>query len=84
MSALALAGAMFAIRQALQPVQELGTALRLREPQDLTPVTVTVPRELGPFVASINHFMGRLEERVVLLQRFIADAAHQIRTPLTA
>lgn len=84
MSLLAFAGAMLAIRYALQPVERLGTAVRRRDPHDLTPVSVDVPRELDPFVGSINHFMGRLSERVDLLQRFIADAAHQIRTPLTA
>lgn len=84
MSLLAFAGAMLAIRYALQPVEQLGTAVRRRDPHDLTPVSVDVPRELDPFVGSINHFMGRLSERVDLLQRFIADAAHQIRTPLTA
>jgi two-component system, OmpR family, sensor histidine kinase TctE len=84
MSLLAFAGAMLAIRYALQPVEQLGTAVRRRDPHNLTPVSVNVPRELDPFVSSINHFMGRLGERVDLLQRFIADAAHQIRTPLTA
>ncbi|QND51952.1 sensor histidine kinase [Phyllobacterium sp. 628] len=84
MSLLAFGGAMLAIRYALQPVERLGAAVRRRDPHDLTPVSVDVPRELDPFVGSINHFMGRLNERVDLLQRFIADAAHQIRTPLTA
>lgn len=84
MSLLAFVGAMLAIRYALQPVERLGAAVRRRDPHDLTPVSVDVPRELDPFVGSINHFMGRLNERVDLLQRFIADAAHQIRTPLTA
>ncbi|KXF75481.1 histidine kinase [Paramesorhizobium deserti] len=84
MSLLALAGTMLAIRYSLQPIAHLGAAMRRRDPQDLTPVEVEAPRELQPFLASINHFMGRLNERVDLLQRFIADAAHQIRTPLTA
>ncbi|OCP18313.1 MULTISPECIES: sensor histidine kinase [unclassified Ensifer] len=84
MSLLALAGTVLAIRYSLLPVSALGAALRARDPQALTPVNVDVPRELRPFTASINHFMGRLDERVTLLQRFIADAAHQIRTPLTA
>jgi two-component system sensor histidine kinase TctE len=65
-------------------LQRLGQALRRRDPRDLTPVSVSTPREIGPFVASINHFMGRLDERVTILQHFVADAAHQIRTPLTA
>lgn len=84
MSLLALAGTLFAIRHALLPVDLLGKTLRRRDPQDLTPITFAAPRELSPFVESINHFMGRLGERMNLLERFIADTAHQIRTPLTA
>ncbi len=84
MSVLALAGAMLAIRYALQPLRTLGTTLRQRDPHNLTAVTVRVPREMRPFVSSINHFMHRLNERLSLLQRFTADAAHQIRTPLAA
>lgn len=84
MSLLALAGTALAIRYSLRPVDDLGEALRNRDPQDLTPLTLDVPRELSPFVTSINHFIRRLDERVKLLQRYIADSAHQIRTPLTA
>ncbi|MGV8935767.1 MAG: sensor histidine kinase [Allorhizobium sp.] len=84
MSVLALGGTALAVRYSLRPLADLGEALRLRDPQDLTPLAVAVPGELSPFVGSINHFMQRLDERVKLLQRFIADSAHQIRTPLTA
>jgi len=84
MSGLALIGTALAVRYSLRPVAVLGETLASRDPQDLTPLAVTVPRELSPFVASINHFVRRLDERVKLLQRFIADSAHQIRTPLTA
>ncbi|GLS38435.1 sensor histidine kinase [Mesorhizobium tianshanense] len=84
MSLLALIGSALAIRLSLRPVDQLGDILRQRDPQDLTPLAATVPRELLPFVTSINHFINRLDERVRLLQRYIADSAHQIRTPLTA
>ncbi|MHB0952439.1 MAG: sensor histidine kinase [Allorhizobium sp.] len=84
MSGLALIGTALAVRYSLRPVAVLGEALASRDPQDLTPLAVTVPRELSPFVSSINYFVRRLDERVKLLQRFIADSAHQIRTPLTA
>jgi two-component system sensor histidine kinase TctE len=84
MSLLALAGTVLAVRYSLRPLDALGNTLRRRDSQDLTPLAVDVPRELAPFVDSINHFMRRLDERLKLLQRFIADSAHQIRTPLTA
>lgn len=84
MSLVAVIGTAFAVRYSLRPVDDLGAALRRRDPQDLTPLKVSVPQELSPFVTSINHFITRLDERVKLLQRYIADSAHQIRTPLTA
>lgn len=84
MSLLAAVGTAFAVRYSLRPVDNLAAALRQRDPQDLTPLQVTVPRELSPFVTAINYFINRLEQRVQLLQRYIADSAHQLRTPLTA
>lgn len=65
------------LRLSLRPVVDLSHVLHDREPQDLTPLAVKVPRELSPFVASINYFMR-------LLRRFIGYSAHQIRTPLRA
>jgi two-component system, OmpR family, sensor histidine kinase TctE len=81
---LGLGGTFLAVRYALKPITGLAHALRLRNPEDLTPMHTPAPQELQPFVGAINHFMTRLDQRVVRLQQFIADAAHQIRTPLTA
>ncbi len=84
MSLIALAGVVFAVRYALSPLLQVAAALRARDPHDLTPLRVATPREIGPFVDATNYFMERLRGRIDTLQRFIADAAHQIRTPLTA
>lgn len=84
MSLIAIVGTALAVRYSLRPVNDLATALRERDPKDLTPLTIEVPREIHPFVTSINYFITRLDERIKLLQRYIADSAHQIRTPLTA
>lgn len=84
MSVLALLGTVLAIRYALQPMGRLAAALAERDPNDVSLVTVETPRELKPFVAAINVFISRLKGRMDLMQQFIADAAHQIRTPLTA
>jgi two-component system sensor histidine kinase TctE len=84
MSALALGGAVFAIRYALRPIGRVGAVLRDRDPHDVTLITVGTPRELRPFVSATNEFITRLKSRMDLMQQFIADAAHQIRTPLTA
>ena len=79
-----LLGAVVAVRIALAPLQRVTQALDDRDPNDLTAFDVAMPKELRPFADAINHFMERLAGRMALLQRFIADAAHQIRTPLTA
>lgn len=81
---LGLSGTFLAVRYALRPVTSLALVLRQRNPEDLTPLQMPAPQELQPFVGAINHFMTHLDQRVVRLQQFIADAAHQIRTPLTA
>jgi two-component system sensor histidine kinase TctE len=84
MSAIAFGGVIFAVRYSLKPLTRIEGALTQRDPQDLTPLSLETPREIRALVGSINHFMSRLGERMELMQRFIADAAHQIRTPLTA
>lgn len=84
MGIIAIGSMIFAVRRALAPIGRLETAIRNRDPLDLTLIDVTAPRELQPFVGEINHFIERLRGRVDLMQQFIADAAHQLRTPLTA
>jgi two-component system sensor histidine kinase TctE len=84
MGAIAIAGTLLAVRYALAPIARLEAAIGQRDPLDLTFVNVSAPRELAPFVAEINRFIDRLRGRVELMQQFIADAAHQLRTPLTA
>jgi two-component system, OmpR family, sensor histidine kinase TctE len=84
MGAIAIGGTIFAVRYALAPIGRLEAAIRQRDPQDLSFLSVSAPRELAPFVAEINRFIERLRGRIDLMQQFIADAAHQFRTPLTA
>ena len=84
MSAIALVGVMLATRYALRPLHRIEEALGSRDPNDLTPLDVQAPIEIEGLTQSINHFMERLSERMDSLQRMIADAAHQIRTPITA
>ena len=44
--------------------------------------TGPVPSEVRQLLAALNHFMQRLQANLTLMQTFLADAAHQIRTPL--
>ncbi len=84
MSLFALVALVVAVRIALRPLREVQAAIAARDPKDLRPVEIAVPREVATLIESINHFLGRLAERIGGMERFIADAAHQIRTPITA
>lgn len=84
MSLIALTGMIVAIRLALRPLVDIEAALLKRPPNVLTPLDVEAPAEIATLVAAINNFMERLAGRLEAMQRFIADSAHQIRTPLTA
>ncbi len=84
MSIFALVALAVAVRIALRPLREVQTAIAARDPRDLRPVEIAVPREVARLIESINHFLGRLAQRIGEMERFIADAAHQIRTPITA
>lgn len=80
---VALAVALLATRRAVKPIERLGGAIRSRLDDDLTPIEADeVPREVAPLVFAINQHMGRINKMVEARRRFIADAAHQLRTPL--
>lgn len=76
--------ATFAIRLALAPLRSVEAGLAAREPRDLTPLDVAVPREIGQLVETINRFMGRQARQFEIMRDLIADAAHQLRTPVAA
>lgn len=67
----------------LRPIRNLLASIRVRDAEDLTPVGLTnVPIELQPLIDAINFHMARLARLLETRRRFLADAAHQIRTPL--
>ncbi len=76
--------AVFAVRSALGPLRRIEDVLAGRSPRDLTPLDVAVPREIGGLVGSINRFMARLDRQVTAMRSLIADASHQLRTPIAA
>jgi two-component system sensor histidine kinase TctE len=85
---LALAfGAVFAVkwavRRALRPLLELKDAVEGRSPRDLTPLDATgSPDEVRPLVLSLNRLFALVNAQAESQRRFVADAAHQLRTPL--
>jgi len=74
----------FVLRSAFRPLVDLRDTIRQRHEEDLTPLSASnVPNELLPLTDAINYHMARLDRLLQARRRFLADAAHQIRTPLT-
>lgn len=75
----------FGIGRGLQPLEHLRQVLASRTPDALTPVqTRPVSRDLRPLVDTLNHLLSRLGETLYRERRFTSDAAHELRSPLTA
>lgn len=72
-----------AVTVALRPLRQLGGAIETRSTSDLRPVTLAAPQEVGPLIAAINGFMGRLDTALGALRHFTGNASHQLRTPLS-
>jgi two-component system sensor histidine kinase TctE len=73
----------FALTRGLSPLASLQDHIRSRRPDDLSPIDASgVPEEISPLVQSLNDMLGRLSQSIQLQKRFIADAAHQMKTPL--
>ena len=72
-----------ALVQAIKPLNHLEERIRARNPDDLSPLDVeAVPMEVAPLVSSVNDLLMRLKESIATQKRFLADAAHQLKTPL--
>ena len=84
MTIVALGAVWIGIGRALRPLVRVRAALSARQPSDLSPLQTDVPDELRPIIEGINDFMGRLQGNIELLRNFIANTAHQLRTPLAA
>jgi two-component system OmpR family sensor kinase len=73
------------VRQGLKPLAEVTEALATRTGATLQPVAVnTNAEELIPFITAVNDLLNRLEREITKQKSFVADAAHEIRTPLAA
>ncbi len=72
-----------ALVRGIRPLSKLEDLIRARRPDDLSPLDERmVPLEVAPLVASVNDLLTRLKESITLQKRFLADAAHQLKTPL--
>jgi len=84
LSLLSLALVGVGVHRAFRPLVRVERELSRREPSDLRPLDAHVPREMDQMVAALNRFMERLSSSNETLRSFMAEAAHQMRTPLAA
>jgi two-component system sensor histidine kinase TctE len=73
----------FALARGIRPLAELQQRIRKRESTDLSPIAEgNVPDEVAPLVRAINDLLQRLDHTIAAQRHFLADAAHQLKTPL--
>lgn len=73
----------FGVLVALRPLDRLGEAIGRRSPHDMRPLSAEgIPQEARPLVTAINGLIGDLRAAAIAQQAFLANAAHQLRTPL--
>lgn len=72
-----------ALNRGLRPLREMQANLERRAPEDLAPLPLAnSPIEINPFIRSMNDLLARVQASARAKQDFLADAAHQLRTPL--
>ena len=73
----------FALLRGFQPLNELQRRIRQRAADDLSPLDERLaPEEVSPLVGAINDLLARLDRSIAAQKHFLADAAHQLKTPL--
>ncbi len=73
------------MRKMFQPIAALSMEIDQRAEQALHPVQEAhLPIEVRPFVVAINRLLARVAQSMEVQRRFVADAAHELRSPLTA
>lgn len=83
LGALSVAAVWVGVRRGLQPLNKLGAEIEQRSQYDLAPIAAeNTPREVLPIVGALNSLLDQLDKHVSAQQRFVANAAHQLRTPV--
>jgi two-component system sensor histidine kinase TctE len=71
------------LTQGLEPLSLLQEHMRRRKPSDLSPIRDDLaPTEIVPLIAAMNNVLARLAASIESQRRFVANAAHQLKTPL--
>jgi two-component system OmpR family sensor kinase len=73
------------VRKMFRPIADLSNEIDQRDEQELHPIeTRNLPVEVRPFVVAINLLLARVSQSMESQRRFVANAAHELRSPLTA
>ena len=82
-AAVTIGLAWWGVARGLRPLAQMRNELLGRSPRDLRPIPETAsPIEISPVVGAFNSLLQQLHESSTMQQRFLANAAHQLRTPL--
>jgi len=75
----------YLVGRGLRPLERLAHAVGARRPDSMAPLAAEgVPDEARPLVQALNGLLGRLDQAMTNQRAFVADAAHELRTPLAA
>jgi signal transduction histidine kinase len=75
----------WSVRRGLLPLQYVTAEVQRRDARSLTPLSENdLPEEIAPLVGELNRLLARLQDAFAAQQAFISDAAHELRSPLTA
>lgn len=73
------------VKSSLRPLHRIARSLRQRSPGALQPLeTQSMPPEVTPMLEALNDLLGQLDRSITAQRAFVADAAHELRSPLTA
>ncbi len=79
------AAIVWVVGNGLRPLRRIATEVQRRDVHSLTPIaTSRLPQEVAPLVAALNRLLERLHAAFQTQRAFVADAAHELRSPLTA
>lgn len=84
-SIMLLISAWWFVTSALAPLTRVRRELAQRNADSLAPVDMRgVPREVAPLITELNYLLERMQHALQTQQQFLADAAHELRSPITA